>query len=184
MGLDDFNDADMARSFLVSFFESALLSGSPTLLEPGDPIDADMARSSLRLAVCGRVSGQSVSESAVSTRANSGEGLTTVSAEQFRSPLGLYSSSKTHLAAENRKSKCQGLNDHTFLAGRNPCRGCSKRARSPRASPPSKTPERLKKKPTGQPVLYHRPGSAALQLSAPAAHWTLEGQLCRRRPST
>ena len=101
---------------------------------------------------------QVVLKSNFSTRANSGEGLTTVSAELFRSPLSLYSSSKTHLAAGNRESKCQGFNDHTFLAGRNPCGGCSKRARSPRASPPSKTPERLKKKPTGQPVLYQRRG--------------------------
>ena len=50
----------------------------------------------------------------MSTRANSGEGLTTVSAELFRSPLSLFSSSKTHLAAGNRESKCQGFNDHTF----------------------------------------------------------------------
>ena len=139
---------------------------------------------------------QVVLKSAMSTRANSGEGLTTVSAELFRSPLSLLSSSKTHLAAGNRESKCQGFNDHTFLAGRNPCRGCSKRARSPRASPPSKTPERLKKKPTGPPVLSTsapwaqplRPGSVllcrcAFQLTAPAALWPLEGQLCRRRPS-
>jgi hypothetical protein len=32
----------------------------------------------------------------------------------FRSPLSLFSSSKTHLAAGNRDSKCQGFNDHTF----------------------------------------------------------------------
>jgi hypothetical protein len=86
----------------------------------------------------------------VSTRANSSEGLTTVSTELFRSPLSLLSNSKTHSAAGNRESKCQGFNDRTFLAGENPCRGCSKRARSPKASSLSKTPERLKNnKPTG-----------------------------------
>jgi hypothetical protein len=46
--------------------------------------------------------------------------------------------SKTHLAAGNRESKYQGFNDHTFLAGRNPCRGCYKCAWSPQASNPSK----------------------------------------------
>ncbi len=54
----------------------------------------------------------------LSTRANSGEGLTIVSTVLFRSPLSLFSSSKfvskTHLAAGNRDSKCQGFNDHTF----------------------------------------------------------------------
>ena len=89
-------------------------------------------------------------EAVVSTRANSSEGLTTVSTELFRSPLSLLSNSKTHSAAGNRESKCQGFNDRTFLAGENPCRGCSKRARSPKASSLSKTPERLKhNKPTG-----------------------------------
>ncbi len=95
----------------------------------------------------------------VSTRENSGEVLTTVSTELFRSPLSLLASSKTHLAAANREStrKCQGFNDYLILAGRNPCRG-SKRVRSPEASPPSKTPERLKKNPTGQQVLEQRRG--------------------------
>ncbi len=32
----------------------------------------------------------------------------------FRSPLSLFSSSKTHLAAGNRDSKCQGFNENTF----------------------------------------------------------------------
>jgi hypothetical protein len=43
----------------------------------------------------------------------------------------------------------QGFNDRTFLLGRNPCRGCSKRAQSPKASSPSNTSERLKAKSTG-----------------------------------
>jgi hypothetical protein len=37
-----------------------------------------------------------------------------VSAELLHSPLCLFSSSKTHLAAGNRESKCHGFNDHTF----------------------------------------------------------------------
>ncbi len=83
----------------------------------------------------------------ISTRADSGKGLTTVQAKLFRSPLSLLSSSKTQLAAGNRESKCQGFNDLTIVARRicrNPCRGCSKRAQSPIASSPSNTPERPK----------------------------------------
>ena len=51
-------------------------------------------------------------------------------------------------------------NDHTFLAGRNPCLGRSKRAWSPRTSNPSNFQSGLKKKPTGQPVLHQRRGPA------------------------
>ena len=50
----------------------------------------------------------------LSTRADSGEGLTIVSAELFHSPLCLLSSSKTHFAAGNRELRCHGFNDHSF----------------------------------------------------------------------
>jgi hypothetical protein len=49
----------------------------------------------------------------------------------------LLSSSKTHLAAGNQESKCKGFNDLTIVAGRNPYRGCSKRAQSPIVGVPS-----------------------------------------------
>jgi len=120
-----------------------------------------------------------------------------VSTELFRSPLSLLSNSKTHSAAGNRESKCQGFNDRTFLAGENPCRGCSKRARSPKASSLSKTPERLKNNKTNglagdasahwaQPI---RPKSALLchctfQLippQLPIGHWAVSCVTCAHR---
>jgi hypothetical protein len=91
--------------------------------------------------------GQKIHRPSLSTRADSGEGLTTVSAELFRSQLSLLSSAKTHLASGNQESKCQGFNHLTIVAGINPCWGCSKRAQSPIALSPSNTPEWLKYKP-------------------------------------
>jgi hypothetical protein len=78
------------------------------------------------------------------------------------------------------------FNDDTFLAGRNSCRGRSKRARYPQSPNPSnlfRTPGRSCANAVAQPT---RPGSVLLVTagSAPAAHWPLEGQLRRLRPST
>jgi hypothetical protein len=71
--------------------------------------------------------------------------------------------STTHLAAGNQESKCQGFNDHTFLAGKNPCRRCFKRAWSPQAES-IETLERLKQKPMGRQDL----GRCCVSAAGPA----------------
>ncbi len=75
-------------------------------------------------------------------------------------PTHLVFKLKNALSRWKSRVEMPRINDYTFLPGRNHCQGCSKRARSPRASEssPSKTPERLKKKPTGQLVLNQRSG--------------------------
>ena len=119
------------------------------------------------------------------TRADSGVGLTTVSAELLRSPLCLFSSSKTHLAAGNRESKCHGFNDHTFsqeetLAGGVPnVHGLHKHRihrNSRTAKKETNGPAGVASAPSAQPG---RPGSVllchcALQLAHPQllnGHW-------------
>ena len=84
-----------------------------------------------------------------------GQGSTSMSAKLRRSPLRLNSlaRSKTHLDTGNRESKCQGFNARTFFAGKKPCRGYSKRARSPKGLSPLKTPDRLNNKPTSRQVM-------------------------------
>jgi hypothetical protein len=138
----------------------------------------------------------------LTTRANPGEELTIVSADLFRSPLSLFSSSKNALSSWKSRVKMPRIWWLHILAERDPYMGCSKLTQSPRASTSSKTPERLKHKLTGQQVMQQHSeprlpslfGRSSRQLcaviplwapaySAPAAPWPLEGQLCRLRPS-
>jgi hypothetical protein len=50
-------------------------------------------------------------------------GISRTASFSTEGPTLLVFKLKTHLVAGNRESKGQGFNDHTFLAGRNPCRG-------------------------------------------------------------
>jgi hypothetical protein len=125
-----------------------------------------------------------------------------VSTLLFRSPLSLFSSSKTHLAAGNRDPKCQGLNGHKFsqeetLAGGVPnVRGLQEHRLHRNSRTAKKETDRLAgvataalpRRGAGMGPAYSAKVRAAVPLRAPAysasaAHWPLEGQLCRLRTS-
>ncbi len=110
----------------------------------------------------------------------------------FCSPLSLFSSSKTHLAAGNRDSKCQEFNDHTFsqeetLAGGVPnVRGLQKHSLHRNSRTAKKETDGLADvatAPWAQPI---RPRSvllcqSALQLTLPQlliGHWKVSCVAC------